>query len=96
MENGEMVNRVFRQHHDLMRAKAEPGSPREPFPGERERDTLTTTEKGSVGGTGFGADLPSVNPHATLDEQTAHEHEIEGGGAASQRDSDKSEVRNRG
>lgn len=79
-----------------MRASAEPGSPREPIPGERERNTLTTTEKGAVGGRGFGTVLPSMNPDATLDEETAHEHEIEGGGAVSQRHHDKSEGKNRG
>jgi hypothetical protein len=60
-------------------------SVREPIPGERERDTLSATQPATVGGVGFGADLPGADNEATMDERTAHEHEVEGGGADSQR-----------
>jgi len=58
---------------------------REPIPGEREPDTLLGTEPGAVGGVGFGANLPETDLEKTMDERTAHEHQVEGGGADSQR-----------
>jgi len=61
------------------------GTTREPFPGEREPDTLLGTEPGAVGGVGFGANLPDTDLEKTMDARTAHEHEVEGGGADSQR-----------
>ena len=61
------------------------GTTREPIPGEREPDTLLGTEPGAVGGVGFGANLPDTDLEKTMDERTAHEHEVEGGGADSQR-----------
>ena len=57
------------------------GTTREPIPGEREPDTLLGTEPGAVGGVGFGANLPDTDLEKTMDERTAHEHEVEGGGA---------------
>jgi hypothetical protein len=72
---------------ELRRAAREPSRPsvREPIPGERERDTLAVLQPGAVGGVGFGADLPAADSEATMDDRTAHEREIEGGGADSQR-----------
>jgi hypothetical protein len=57
----------------------------EPIPGERERDTLLGTQPGAVGGVGFGADLPPGDIEQTMDDQTIHERQVEGGGADSQR-----------
>jgi hypothetical protein len=58
---------------------------REPIPGERDLETLLGTQPGAVGGVGFGADLPPTNLENTMDNRTIHEHEVEGGGAGSQR-----------
>jgi hypothetical protein len=58
---------------------------REPIPGEREPNTLLGTQPGAVGGVGFGANLPATDFEKTMDERTAHEHQVEGGGADSQR-----------
>lgn len=58
---------------------------REPFPGERESDTLTGTEPGAVGGVGFGQDVPSVDSDLTMDRETVRQREIEGGGAREKR-----------
>ena len=54
---GREKNETFRQTHADM--NRDPDShdhdrEREPFPGERETDTLTGTERGAVGGVGFG------------------------------------------
>lgn len=65
--------------------KLPPRTMREPIPGEREPDTLLGTQPGAVGGVGFGVDLPYTDLEKTMDMQTSHEHEIEGGGADSQR-----------
>ena len=62
-----------------------PRQPHEPIPGEREPDTLLGTQPGAVGGIGFGAGTPVSDLEQTMDERTAHEHLIEGGGADSQR-----------
>ena len=58
---------------------------REPIPGERDPDTLLGTQPGAVGGVGFGANLPAEDLDKTMDERTVHEHQVEGGGADSQR-----------
>ena len=58
---------------------------REPIPGERDPGTLLGTQPGAVGGVGFGANLPAEDLEKTMDERTAHEHQVEGGGADSQR-----------
>lgn len=60
---------------------------REPIPGERDPSTLLGTQPGAVGGVGFGANLPATDLEKTMDERTAHEHKVEGGGADSQRSS---------
>jgi hypothetical protein len=50
------------------------------IPGERDPTTLTHREPGAVGGRFAGADVPSPDPKAWLDERTAREHAREGGG----------------
>jgi hypothetical protein len=50
------------------------------IPGERDPTTLTHREPGAVGGQFAGADMPSPDPKAWLDERTAREHAREGGG----------------
>ena len=50
------------------------------IPGERERNTLTHRQPGSMGGPEFGSD--SGQPQSVLmDEVTIAEHQREGGGA---------------
>jgi len=56
--------------------------PPELIPGERDATTLTHREPGAIGGQFAGADVPSPEPHDWLDEQTASEHALEGGGGA--------------
>lgn len=58
--------------------------PRELIPGEYDASTLTHREPGAMGGQFAGADVPSPDPHAWLDERTAFEHAREGGGGAAQ------------
>lgn len=59
-------------------------APRESFPGERERDTLTYPLPGAFGGRADGsADLPGGA--SSMDATTIAEHQKEGGGASSQR-----------
>lgn len=53
---------------------------REPIPGERERNTLVGTPPAAVSGTGVGLDTPSSDLGRTMDAQTTHDHEVEGGG----------------
>jgi hypothetical protein len=55
-------------------------APHEPIPGERDATTLTHREPGAVGGQFAGADTPSPDTHAWMDERTAREHAREGGG----------------
>ena len=55
-------------------------SAREPIPGERDATTLTHREPGAMGGQFTGADTPSPDPRAWVDEETAREHAREGGG----------------
>lgn len=55
---------------------------REIIPGERDAGTLTHREPGAIGGAFNGADLPAVPIDAMLDDETIHDHEIEGGGDA--------------
>ena len=50
------------------------------IPGERDATTLTHREPGAVGGQFNGADVPSPDAKAWLDERTAREHAREGGG----------------
>jgi hypothetical protein len=50
----------------------------EPIPGERDASTLTHREAGSMGGQFTGADTPPPRPW--LDDRTAFEHALEGGG----------------
>ena len=52
---------------------------REPIPGERDASTLTHREPGAIGAA-FGAGTPSPDTHTWLDEATAHDRMIEGGG----------------
>jgi len=51
----------------------------EPIPGERDPHNLTHREAGSMG-TPFGDHTPPQDPHAWLDEPTAHDRMLEGGG----------------
>ena len=51
----------------------------EPIPGERDSTTLTHREVGAMG-TYSGAELPSADTGARLDQQTAHDRTLEGGG----------------
>jgi hypothetical protein len=59
--------------------------PHEMIPGERDATTLTHREPGAVGGRFAGADVPSPDPHEWLDEQTAREHALEGGGGVARK-----------
>jgi hypothetical protein len=51
----------------------------EPIPGEYDRTTLTHREPGAMG-TLFGEATPSPDPHNWLDDETAHDRRLEGGG----------------
>jgi hypothetical protein len=55
-------------------------STREPFPGEREVDTLMPTTQGIMAGTGYGDEAPASDLTNTMDETTKREHAREGGG----------------
>lgn len=57
-----------------------PHDPREPIPGERDPSTLTKREPGAVSGQFSGADIPPAEHLDWLDDDTVHEHELEGGG----------------
>lgn len=54
-------------------------APHEPIPGERDPTTLMHREPGAVGSRFAGADVPPPDP-GWLDERTAREHALEGGG----------------
>jgi hypothetical protein len=54
------------------------------IPGERERNTLTYRQPGSMGGPASGSDV-GVAPNALMDDVTIAEHQREGGGAPSTR-----------
>ena len=54
--------------------------PHEPIPGERDPGNLTTRQPGSLGGQFTGADIPPEGHLPWLDDQTAAEHVMEGGG----------------
>jgi hypothetical protein len=54
------------------------------IPGERERNTLTYRQPGSMGGPEFGSEVVGL-PHPLMDAVTIAEHEREGGGAPSTR-----------
>ena len=54
--------------------------PHEPIPGERDPGNLTSRQPGSVGGQFTGADIPPTDRLPWLDDQTASEHVLEGGG----------------
>jgi hypothetical protein len=56
---------------------------REPIPGERDATTLTHREVGAMG-TLFNANAPQSS-NSTLDEETLHDREIEGGGEERER-----------
>ena len=54
------------------------------IPGERERNTLTYRQPGSMGGPEFGSEV--IGPaHPLMDAVTIAEHQREGGGAPSTR-----------
>jgi hypothetical protein len=55
------------------------------IPGAREADTLTWREPGAIGGAFTGADIPP-EPTAWLDERTARDRRLEGGGHYAIRD----------
>lgn len=59
------------------------GPMRMPFPGERERNTLTYRLPGSMGGD--PASPGSATTVSSMDAVTIAEHQKEGGGASSQR-----------
>jgi hypothetical protein len=74
-------------HPELAPASADRGAPgagahHEIIPGERDATTLTHREAGAIGGQFSGGDIPSPDPSAWLDEETAFEHAREGGGNA--------------
>jgi hypothetical protein len=52
----------------------------EPIPGERDRDNLTHREPGAVGGQFSGGDVPAPARGEWMDDRTAAEHALEGGG----------------
>ena len=54
------------------------------IPGERERNTLTYRQPGSMGGPASGSDVGGV-PSVLMDPTTIAEHQREGGGAPSTR-----------
>ena len=54
------------------------------IPGERERNTLTYRQPGSMGGPASGSDVGGT-PNALMDDVTIAEHQREGGGAPSTR-----------
>jgi hypothetical protein len=56
--------------------------PHEPIPGERDPGNLTSRQPGSIGGQFTGGDIPPTDHLPWLDDQTAGEHVIEGGGKA--------------
>jgi hypothetical protein len=60
----------------------------EPIPGEYDRTTLTHREPGAMGAL-FGEAIPSPDTHTWLDEQTAHERMLEGGGEERERHTTK-------
>ena len=55
------------------------------IPGERERDTLTYRQPGSIGGPASGSDIVGATPGDLMEEATVLEHQREGGGAPSTR-----------
>jgi hypothetical protein len=57
-----------------------------PIPGERDRDNLTGSHTGTIGGGGFGAHNPSPIRATGMDDETVHEHEKEGGGGRRERE----------
>jgi hypothetical protein len=54
------------------------------IPGEREPNTLTYRQPGSMGGPASGSDVGGV-PTVLMDTRTIAEHQREGGGAPSSR-----------
>jgi hypothetical protein len=54
------------------------------IPGERERNTLTRRQPGSMGGPASGSDVGGA-PSVLMDAVTIAEHQREGGGAPSSR-----------
>src|SRR6266446_5696759 len=54
--------------------------PHVPVPGERDPDTLVTTDIAPVSGIGFGESVPPVDLEVTMDAETIEEHRKEGGG----------------
>ena len=63
--------------------------PHEPIPGERDPGNLTTRQPGSLGGQFTGADIPPDDHLPWLDDQTATEHVMEGGGKKKKRTTKK-------
>ncbi len=68
----------------MVERKSMPDPP--PIPGERDKDNLTGSQTGTIGGGGFGAHTPSPIRATGMDDETVHEHEKEGGGAKSERE----------
>jgi hypothetical protein len=67
--------------------------PHEIIPGERDASTLTHREPGAVGGRFAGADVPSPDPHEWLDDDTAREHALEGGGGSARKRTTNKQVK---
>jgi hypothetical protein len=70
---------------DPARLTLREGPDHEPIPGERDPDTLTGSQTGTVGGGGFGAHNPSPTRATGMDDETVAEREREGGGAPRER-----------
>jgi hypothetical protein len=78
-------NDRYRQDHDKMAAGASAELPREreepePIPGEHDQSTEPATASGTVGGTGFGSDLPISDVDPTLDDEDRKRIRWESGG----------------
>ena len=64
---------------------AENATDHQPIPGERDPHTLTRAEPHAIGGGGFGAHLPHADRELSMDAETIHDREIEGGGGERKR-----------
>ena len=70
-----------RMDHGKMHPKGStPPVEREPIPGERDATTQAPTDKGIVGTTGYGGDLPHDTSDATPNPDDVRRNRWEGGG----------------
>jgi hypothetical protein len=65
--------------------KASPISSGRMIPGERERNTLTHRQPGSIGGPASGSDVVGGTREDLMDDATVLERQREGGGAPNTR-----------